>query len=117
MGKDRLTKGRRMAKHLADSASETSLQKCLERYPELNHLRVRRRGDLLILESGPKGEPFPHARFRRDTVHLWCLEMPTCGGRKWERTPMRASLEELLETVINNFAWTLMSPYESQVRT
>ena len=66
-----------MAKHLADSASETSLQKHLERYLELNHLRVRMRGDLLILEAGPKGDPFPHARFRRDTVHLWRLEMPT----------------------------------------
>src|SRR6476661_5594030 len=102
-----------MAKQLADSASETYLKNHLERYPGLNYVHVRRRGDLLILESGPKDDPYPHARFRRDTVHLWCLEMPTGGGKRWERTPMRATLEELVETVMDRFAWMLTSPYET----
>jgi hypothetical protein len=113
----RLTKGICMAKHLADSASEDSVQSHLAQYPGLNHLRVRRRGDLLTLESGPKDNPFPHARFRRDTVHLWRLEMPAGGSKRWEKTPMRASLDELLDQVIDSFPWILSSPYENPVRT
>lgn len=113
----RLTRGIRMAKHLADDASEDLVKSHLEQYPGLNHLHVRRRGDLLTLESGPKDDPFPHARFRRDTVHLWRLEMPTGGGKRWEKTPMRAPLDELLDRVIDSFPWMLSSPYESPVRT
>lgn len=117
MEKDRLNRGKLMAKHLADSTSEIFLQNYLERYPELNHVHVRRRGDLLILESGPREDPFPHARFRRNTAHLWDLEMPSNGGKRWEQTPIRAPLNELAETVITRFAWMLMSPYENPVRT
>ncbi len=80
-------------------------------------MHVRRRGDLLTLESGPKNDPFPHACFRRDTVHLWRLEMPACGHKRWERTPIRASLDKVLDEVIDNFPWILMSPYENPVRT
>lgn len=112
-----LIEGLQMAKYLADTASEDSVKSYLEQYPGLNHIRVRRRGDLLTLESGPKDNPFPHARFRRDTVHLWRLEMPTGGGHRWERTPMRSSLDELLGKVIESFPWMLNSPYENPVRT
>jgi hypothetical protein len=106
-----------MAKQSADNASEDSIKNSLEQYPGLNHIRARRRGDLLTLESGPKDNPFPHARFLRDTVHLWRLEMPTREGYRWERTPMRASLDELLGKVIESSPWMLNSPYESPVRT
>ena len=50
------------------------------------HLRVRHHGDTLTIESGAKGpNAFAHARLRRETVHLWRLEMPTSTGR-WATT-------------------------------
>ena len=42
-----------------------------------NHLRARRRADLVTIESGPPADPYPHARLRRVSVHLWRLEMST----------------------------------------
>jgi hypothetical protein len=70
------------------------------------YLRVRRRADLLVLESGPSNAPWPHARFRRETVHLWRLEFPTHSGA-WETTPFRDQLPHLVDTLINDFPWTL----------
>lgn len=75
-------------------------------YPPLSHLRVRRRGDLLILESGSAEAPRRHARLRRVTVHLWRLEMPTSSNR-WDLTPFRDQLKILLEMLVQQFPWTL----------
>jgi hypothetical protein len=47
----------------------------LRRFPELAHLRVRRRAALLILESGDPSDPLPHARLRRAATNAWQLEM------------------------------------------
>jgi hypothetical protein len=74
--------------------------------PGLSHLRVRRRGDLLTLESGPAEAPHRHARLRRVTVHLWRLEMPTSSNR-WDLTPFRDQLKVLLEMLVYQFPWTL----------
>lgn len=78
----------------------------LAEYEGLEHLRARRRADLLTLESGPKNDPFPHTRFRRVGVHKWRLEMPTHSGR-WQTTPIRAQLIELVDAVITQFGWML----------
>lgn len=75
-------------------------------HSHLNHLRARRRGKVVTVESGPTDDVVPHARFRRDTVHLWILEMPIRGG-KWDRTPFRAQIEELMDIVETQFPWTL----------
>lgn len=75
-------------------------------YPDLGHLRVRRRGDLLTLESGPQNDPQRHARLRRVTVHLWRLEMPASRGR-WNSTPFRDQLDVLLQMLVHQFPWTL----------
>lgn len=75
-------------------------------YPDLSHLRVRRRGDLLTLESGPQDDPQRHARLRRITVHLWRLEMPDSASR-WSPTPWRDQLKALLEMLVHQFPWTL----------
>ncbi len=72
----------------------------------LGHLRVRRRAELLVVESGPRNAPVPRVRFRRETVHLWRLEFPTHTG-KWETTPFREPLTRLLETLIKDFPWIL----------
>lgn len=72
----------------------------------LTHLRVRRHADLLILESGPKNDAIPHARFRRVTKHFWRLEMATHTG-SWEPTPWREVLAQQLVRLTDAFGWTL----------
>jgi hypothetical protein len=80
------------------------------------HLRVRRRRGLIVVESGPAKAPFAHARFRQDTVHLWRLEMPDGDGR-WQTTPYRALLDALLDTLIDDFPWTLAAVHAKPSRT
>lgn len=70
------------------------------------HLRVRRRGELLTIESGDKKDPVPHARLRRETVHLWRLEMPTHTGT-WDPTPIRDLIGRLLALLTTDFSWAL----------
>lgn len=84
----------------ADSTTER-----LQKHYGLAHLRARKRGLVVTVESGPKDDVVPHFRVRRDTVHLWLLEFP--GHRGWERTPYRDTLDNLLELVITQFAWTV----------
>ncbi|MBK7399701.1 MAG: hypothetical protein IPJ34_26475 [Myxococcales bacterium] len=95
-----------MPKHVADELQAVSLADLIGRQPELVHIRVRRHGVLLILESGPKDDPVAHARFRRLGAHIWRLEMSTHTGG-WEATPFRGQIEILLEALITDFPWTL----------
>ena len=71
-----------------------------------NELRVKKRGALLTIESGPPDDPIKHARLRRDTVHLWILEIADHGGR-FESTGFRDQRNKLLEVLINDFPWVL----------
>ena len=95
-----------MAKHRTEEYQAQQVERFLHQSPELSHLRVRRHGSLLILESGPTDDPIRHARFRRDTVHLWLLEMATHTGR-WEKTSYRDELMTLVDLVVTTFPWTL----------
>lgn len=70
------------------------------------HLRVRKRGAVLTIESGDQSDPHKHARMTRDTVHLWRLDMAT-HRQTWERTPHRATLDELVELMAATYPWTL----------
>ena len=70
------------------------------------HTRARKYGSAVLVESGPVDQPIKHFRVRRDTVHLWCLDMANHRGQ-WERTPFRANLDELVQTVLGDFPWTL----------
>ena len=70
------------------------------------HLRVRRRGAVLTVESGNKPSVVAHARLRRDTVHLWVLEMPTAAGG-WETTPYRDNMDRQVERLVTELAWVL----------
>lgn len=72
----------------------------------LDHLRVRKHGDLLIIESGPDDDPIPHARLRRVTKQWWTLEMPTHTGR-WEKTGLRGPRLQILQALVDDFGWTL----------
>lgn len=71
-----------------------------------DHVRARKRGAVVTVESGPCQDPVAHARFCRDTGHLWLLEMPTHTGR-WQPTGIRGQLPELLHALADNFPWTL----------
>ena len=72
----------------------------------LKHLRARKHGSAVIVESGPAADPTKHLRLRRDTVHLWLLDFADHRGR-WERTPYRGTLEELIAQVLDSFPWTV----------
>lgn len=82
----------------------------------LTHLRVRKYGKTLIVESGPKDQAWKHFRLRRDTVHLWWLDMAGRSGR-WERTPYRDLMDNLADLVMDAFGWTLQDILGNPDRT
>jgi hypothetical protein len=87
--------------HLSSVASYLASRK-------LRHLRARKYGQLVIIEFGTKDDPLPHVRLRRDTVHLWSLEIATHTGR-WEKTGFRGPLRDLLDLLTTQLPWTLAS--------
>jgi hypothetical protein len=94
-----------MPKHIADQLQAASLRGLLEA-KHLDHLRVRRNGLLLVLESGSDDDRVAHARFRRLGAHIWRLEMPTHTGT-WQLTPLRGPIEGLLDCLVEQFPWTV----------
>lgn len=70
------------------------------------HLRVRKRGAVLTIESGPKDHPVRHARLTRDTVNLWLLDFADHRGR-WEETPYRDTIDNIAAFITESFPWTL----------
>jgi hypothetical protein len=101
---------------LSAKTTAPHLTNLIAAYDHLGHVRVRVRGAVLTLESGPEEDPVPHARFRRDTVYLWLLEMPLRGSR-WDRTGMRDTIDNLLETLTTMFPWMLEPIAENPERT
>jgi hypothetical protein len=99
----------------AESFQATVLQELLRKHG-LKHLRVRRHGSTLAVESGPDNAPFKHFRLSRDTVHLWRLDMAG-QAQRWERTPFRDTLERLVTLVIETFPWTLTDVTRNPERT
>jgi hypothetical protein len=95
-----------MPKILAEDGHVDQVTQAFATYDGLEHLRVRRRADLVVVESGTAKDPIPHARFRRIATHLWVLEMATHTGR-WQPSGARGPLEPLVETLIQDFGWTL----------
>lgn len=51
------------------------------------HLRARKYGAAVLVESGPTHDSIKHFRLRRDTVNVWCLDMADHRGR-WEKSPL-----------------------------
>lgn len=70
------------------------------------HLRVRARGKVLTIESGPEDDPVKHARLTRDTVDLWILQVADHKGR-FAPTGLRADWPTLVDILICDFAWVL----------
>lgn len=84
----------------------SGVEQQLHEYEGLGHLRVRARGEVLTIESGPDADPVRHARLRRETVNLWGLEVAGYGGR-WEPTPFRDTKERLVAALVEQFGWVL----------
>ena len=97
---------RSVPKLRADEDDAEDLADLLARREGLGHLRVRRSGDLLTLESGDTADPLPHVRFRRATVQYWTLEAATHTGR-WECTGFRDTLPRLVDQLVTTLAWTI----------
>lgn len=95
-----------MPRFQADARDAHAVEAFFALHPDLGHLRVRRRGELLTLESGPPDAPHRHARLRRVSVHLWRLEMPD-SSTGWSVTPWRDQLKVLLDLLVRQFPWTL----------
>ncbi|CAN5908863.1 hypothetical protein BH11MYX4_BH11MYX4_59680 [soil metagenome] len=91
---------------LPDEDDEDEVREFLGSRKGLKHLRVRRRADLLTLESGPASDPVRHARLRRVTVHYWTLECATHTGR-WEKTGLRGPMDKILEVLTTEISWVL----------
>jgi hypothetical protein len=95
-----------MPKILAEDGHVEQVTQAFATYEGLEHLRVRRRADLVVVESGEAQDPIPHARFRRVGANLWMLEMATHTSR-WQPSGVRGVLDRLIEALIQDFGWTL----------
>jgi hypothetical protein len=96
-----------MPKYQAESYDPQTVERLLHARG-LVHLRARRHGPHVIVESGPQKDPIRHLRLTRHTVHLWLLDIADHRGR-WEKTPCRATIDDLIATVADTFPWTLQT--------
>jgi hypothetical protein len=95
-----------MPKLLAEDPHVDQVTQAFAEYEGLEHLRVRRRADLVVVESGEAEDPVLHARFRRVATRTWALEMATHTGR-WQPSGVTGTLERVVEALIQDFGWTL----------
>ena len=95
-----------MPKLAAEQAHADATLEQLRRHDGLRHLRVRKHGASLVIESGPDGDAIKHARLSRDTVNLWVLEIADHRGR-WGPTGLRAARPDLTDILIGTFGWVL----------
>ena len=82
-----------------------SARKYFDEFEGLEHLRLRARADLLVIESGPQKDPIPHARLRRLSPQTWRLEMPS--HERWQPTPDQGPMLSLLQRLVEVYTWTL----------
>jgi hypothetical protein len=99
-----------MPRFPAEEDDADDVREFLDAYEGLDHLRVRRRLDLLTLESGPQHDPIPHARLRRLSVQRWTLECATHTGR-WEKTGFDGTVKKLLDLLLSTLPW-IVTPRE-----
>jgi len=96
-----------MPKLAVDDLAILSVEAFFAERPELAHLRARKRGDLIIIESGPKGDAIAHARLRRVTKQWWELEIADAAGH-WQFVPLdRSTIGQMLDTLTEDFPWVL----------
>jgi len=95
-----------MPKYAAEQEHVDATLEQLHAYPGLGHLRVRKRGSTLLIESGPADDPVKHARLTRDAVSLWILDVADHRDR-WGPTGLRATRPELIVALVEGFGWVL----------
>lgn len=96
-----------MPKLSADETHVWIVEDFLADRPKLKHLRARKRGDTITLESGSKADPIAHARLRRVTAQWWSFELPDHRGRWGEASLERTPLTETLDALHSVYAWAL----------
>lgn len=70
----------------------------------LTHLRVKKHGDSLLVQSGEPGDAFNHFKLTALPRQQWRISMGT-RGTTWERTPFEGSLKEVVALVVDTFPW------------
>lgn len=95
-----------MPKRAAEPFDLESTQHFFRIREGFEHIRVRKHGDLLVLESGPKTDPVQHARLRRVTRQWWTLEVATHTGQ-WQSAGLRHPRMQVLEALVADFPWVL----------
>lgn len=75
-------------------------------HPDLGHLRVRKRGAAILIESGPTDDPVKHARLVRGPAVTWTLQIADHRGQ-WGSTGLCASREQLIDALVGEFGWVL----------
>jgi hypothetical protein len=90
----------------ADNQSCDDLAALLRRYDGLDHLRVKKYGDSLILLSGKGRNEQKHAKLTSLGRQQWGLSLPRHTGR-WERTPYVGTMDAVLDALINDLGFYL----------
>lgn len=75
----------------------------LAKQPGLDHIKVKKHGDSLILYSDEAGQRSNHARLTALGRREWGLSLAMFGGR-WERTPFVGTLTELTAVLAEDFS-------------
>ena len=70
----------------------------------LVHLRVKKHGDSLLVQSGEASDPFNHFKLTALPSQQWRVSMGT-RGVAWERTPFQGTLKEVVALVADTFPW------------
>ena len=104
-----------MPKYQAEDSHAKTVERLLHAR-DLPHLRARKYGATVIVESGPVDDVYKYLRFTRDGVHIWQLHIADHRGR-WEFTPFRGQLDELVTLVADTLPWTLQSVHGYPERT
>jgi hypothetical protein len=70
----------------------------------LGHLRVKKHGDSLLVQSGEPDDPYNHFKLTALPRQQWRVSMGT-RGKVWEPTPFQGTLKEVVALVIDTFPW------------
>ncbi|QQK76250.1 hypothetical protein HUG15_12240 [Salicibibacter cibarius] len=88
-----------------DELDQHALEEALEQQG-LTHLNVRKHGNHLVIYSVEDGERVNRARLTKVSTQYYQLGMANHRG-KWESTPFKGIMEEIIDLLINDFAFAI----------
>ncbi|TFJ92656.1 hypothetical protein [Lentibacillus salicampi] len=88
-----------------DPMEKDVLEGILER-KGFTHLNVRKHGNHLVIYSVEDDEKVNRARLTKVTAQYYQLGMADHRG-KWESTPFRGTMDEMVTLLTNDFAFAL----------